>query len=281
MDHSSVKVALAQFNSLLGQKQHNLEWMAAFCHQAAEQGAKLICFPELATTGYRGDLLATQLWDLSDDEGSETYRLFSALATQLDLTIVSGFAERGSYLGEVYNAVGVWNPGCEGVSGVYRKVHAFGIEKQWFSSGNSYPVFDTPFGKIGVMICYDMGFPEVARILTLNGAELLLVPSAWRIQDKDMWDINTACRALENGSHLLAVNRWGNEEDLHLFGGSKIVGPRGQVLSEASCDGETLLIGEVDFRVQAHTRLNIPYLRDRKPQSYEALVQNSQVTGEL
>ncbi|WBA56037.1 hydrolase [Providencia sp. 21OH12SH02B-Prov] len=281
MSNHIVKVALAQFNSTLGDKTQNLQRMTDFCHQAAEQGAKLICFPELATTGYRGDLLSTRLWDLSDSTGSETYQLFSSLATRLDLTIVSGFAERGHYLVEVYNSVGVWNPGCEDISGVFRKVHAFGIEKQWFSCGSDYPVFETPIGKIGIMICYDMGFPEVARILTLNGAELLIAPSAWCIQDRDMWDINTACRALENGTHLLAVNRWGHEGDLHLFGGSKILGPRGQLLNEARCDSEALLIGEVNFLVQAHTRLNIPYLRDRKPQSYQALVQNSPFTGEL
>ena len=277
MTDNRVKVALAQFNSELGNKTGNLQRMAQLCEQAASQGAKLICFPELATTGYRGDLLSTKLWDLSDFEGSETDCLFSQLASRLDITIVSGFAERGERLGEVYNAVGVWNPGCENISGVFRKIHAFGIEKQWFKSGDSFPVFETPIGKIGVMICYDMGFPEVARILTLQGAELLIAPSAWCIQDRDMWDINTACRALENGTHLLAVNRWGHEEDLHLFGGSKIVGPRGQVLCEASCESEALLVGEIDFRLQAHTRLNVPYLRDRKPLNYGLLAQEMQV----
>ena len=277
MTDNRVKVALAQFNSELGNKTGNLQRMAQLCEQASSQGAKLICFPELATTGYRGDLLSTKLWDLSDFEGSETDCLFSQLASRLDITIVSGFAERGERLGEVYNAVGVWNPGCENISGVFRKVHAFGIEKQWFKSGDSFPVFETPIGKIGVMICYDMGFPEVARILTLQGAELLIAPSAWCIQDRDMWDINTACRALENGTHLLAVNRWGHEEDLHLFGGSKIVGPRGQVLCEASCESEALLVGEIDFRLQAHTRLNVPYLRDRKPLNYGLLAQEMQV----
>ncbi len=169
MSDSKVKVALAQFDSELGNKQGNLQRMALLCEQAAASGAKLICFPELATTGYRGDLLNTKLWDLSDSTGSETYRLFSELATRLNITIVSGFVERGDYLGDIYNSVGVWNPGCEGISGVFRKVHAFGIEKQWFSRGDSFPVFDTPIGKIGIMICYDMGFPEVARILTLQG----------------------------------------------------------------------------------------------------------------
>ncbi|CAG9414403.1 nitrilase-related carbon-nitrogen hydrolase [Providencia alcalifaciens] len=277
MTDNQVKVALAQFDSELGNKIGNLQRMAQLCEQAASQGAKLICFPELSTTGYRGDLLSTQLWDLSDFDGSETYCLFSQLASRLSITIVAGFAERGERLGEVYNSVGVWNPGCENISGVFRKVHAFGIEKQWFKSGDTFPVFDTPIGKIGVMICYDMGFPEVARILTLQGAELLIAPSAWCIQDRDMWDINTACRALENGTHLLAVNRWGHEEDLHLFGGSKIMGPRGQVLCEASCEQEQLLVGEIDFRLQAHTRLNVPYLRDRKPLDYGLLVQETQV----
>lgn len=273
MSGTKVKVALAQFDSELGNKTNNLQRMAQLCQQAADSGAKLICFPELATTGYRGDLLTTKLWDLSDSIGSETYRLFSELATRLNITIVSGFVERGEYLGDIYNSVGVWNPGCEGISGVFRKVHAFGLEKQWFGRGDSFPVFETPIGKIGIMICYDMGFPEVARILTLQGAELLLAPSAWCVQDRDVWDINSACRALENGTHLLAVNRWGHEEDLHLFGGSKVLGPRGQVLCEAGCEGEVLLIGEVDFLNQAHTRLKVPYLRDRKPQSYSVLTQ--------
>ena len=275
MKNNTVKVALAQFNSELGNKQGNLQRMAEYCEQAAAQGAKLICFPELATTGYRGDLLTTKLWDLSDADGSETYILFSALATRLNITIVSGFIERGNYLGDIYNAVGVWNPGCDGISGIFRKVHAFGMEKQWFSSGSDYPIFETPIGKIGVMICYDMGFPEVARILTLQGAELLLAPSAWCVQDRDMWDINSACRALENGTHLMAVNRWGDEGDLHLFGGSKVLGPRGQVLCEANCDEEALLIGEIDFLSQAHARLNTPYLRDRKPHSYGLLIQDT------
>ncbi len=102
---------------------------------------------------------------------------------------------------------------------------------------------------------------------------MLLAPSAWCVQDKDVWDINSACRALENGTHLLAVNRWTYEEDLHLFGGSKVLEPRGQVLYEATHAGEELLIGEIDFLDQAHTRLKVPYLRDRKPQSYGVLTQ--------
>lgn len=273
MTEMIVKVALAQFDSDLGNKQNNLQRMKQLCQQAADKGAKLICFPELATTGYRSDLLSTKLWDLSDYAGNETYALFSELATNLNITIVSGFIERGSCLGEIYNSAGVWNPGCDDISGVFRKVHAFGIEKQWFGCGNSFPVFDTPIGKIGVMICYDMGFPEVARILTLQGADLLLAPSAWCIQDRDMWDINSACRALENGTHVLAVNRWGYEGDLHLFGGSKVLDSRGQVLCEAGCNGEALLIGEIDFLAQAHMRLSVPYLRDRKPQNYGVLTQ--------
>jgi predicted amidohydrolase len=272
MSLTTARIALAQFDSVLGDKGHNLQRMASYCHQAADRGAKLICFPELATTGYRGDLLTTRLWDLSEKRDGETSQLFTELANKLDITIVSGFIERGEYLGQIYNSVGVWVPDSSEISGVFRKVHAFGMEKQWFTRGDSYPVFDTPIGKIGIMICYDMGFPEVARILTLGGAELLLAPSAWCAQDEDVWDINTACRALENGTHLVAVNRWGQEGDLPLFGGSKLIGPRGQTLAQASTSGEELLLCEVDFLAQAHTRLNVPYLRDRLPQSYSALV---------
>lgn len=276
MTLSTARIALAQTNAVLGDKQANLQRMEYYCHRAAEQNAKLICFPELATTGYRQDLLDTRLWDLSETLDGETSRLFSKLSHSLDITIVSGFIERGSYFGQVYNSAAVWVPTASGVSGVFRKVHAFGSEKQWFTSGNSYPVFDTPIGRIGIMICYDMGFSEVARILTLHGAELLLAPSAWCVQDSDVWDINIACRALENGIHVAGVNRWGHEEDLHLFGGSKVAGPRGQTLVSASTSDEELLICDIDFQAQAHTRLRVPYLKDRRPDTYYSLVDNEE-----
>ena len=265
---SSARIALAQIDTVLGDKQANLQHMEHHCHLAAQQGAKLVCFPELATTGYRQDLLNNRLWDLSEPLDGETSKLFSQLAHKLDITIVSGFIERGDYLGQVFNSAAVWLPTTSGISGVYRKMHAFGAEKQWFASGNDYPVFDTPIGRIGIMICYDMGFPEVGRILTLRGAELLLAPSAWCEQDQNMWHIDSAARALENGVHVAAVNRWGNEEGLQLFGGSKVVGPRGQTMASAGTAGEELLICDLDFQDQAHARLYMPYLKDRRPETY-------------
>ncbi len=272
MSLPSARIALAQFDAVLGDKKTNLQRMESYCHQAAELGAQLICFPELATTGYRADLLTTQLWELSETADGETSQLFNKLSNALNITIVSGFIERGNYLGQIYNSAGIWTPDSSEISGVFRKVHAFGLEKQWFTSGDSYSVFDTPIGKVGILICYDMGFPEVARTLTLKGAELILAPSAWCVQDQDVWDINSACRALENGIHVAAVNRWGYEEELHLFGGSKLLNPRGQTVVEASKTGEELLLCDIDFNTQAHTRLNVPYLKDRRPETYGTLL---------
>lgn len=258
-------IGLAQIDTQLGNKAANLIKIEHYCHEAAKKGAKLICFPELATTGYRPDLLKEQLWELSETNEGETSQLLSNLSLSLDITIICGFIERGTSTGQIYNSAGIWTPTYKKV---YRKVHAFGSEKLWFTGGNNYPIFDTSIGKIGILICYDLGFPEAARALTLQGAELLFVPSAWCIQDQDMWNINIACRALENTVYLAGVNRYGKEQELYLFGGSKIAGPRGQTLVQGSTSKEELLLCKIDFNALANTRLQMPYLRDRRTDTY-------------
>jgi predicted amidohydrolase len=103
-------------------------------------------------------------------------------------------------------------------------------------------------GTVGIMICYDMGFPETARFLTLQGAEIIFCPSAWRSEDRDIWNLNIPQRALENTVFLAAVNRFGQEgDDLYLFGGSKVCNPRGQVLAEIKEEKEAILYCEIDL----------------------------------
>ena len=92
--------------------------------------------------------------------------------------------------------------------GTYNKTHLWAGERFWFRAGDRYPVFDMDFGKVGLMICYDGGFPEVSRILALSGAELILCPSAFPIRDKDMWDVYFASRSLENCCFVAGINVW-------------------------------------------------------------------------
>lgn len=263
-----IRIGLAQTNAVLGDKESNIYCLEQYCHKANQNNAQIICFPELATTGYSPAKLGKDFYALSESRGEQMDLLFSRLATTLNITIVCGFIERDESTGKIYNSAGVWVPGENSWIGTFRKIHLINDEKPWFTPGDQLPVFDTKICRIGVMICYDAGFPEVSRILTLKNAEILFLLSAWPEKDKDLWYINGPCRALENSIHLGAVNRWGKEEDDLLFGGSQILGPRGQVLAKAPENSESIIYYDINFDLQVNTRKLIPYLVDRRPEIY-------------
>lgn len=154
------------------------------------------------------------------------------------------------------------------VAGVYDKQHLWALERFYFRGGNGTPVFQTDFGTIGIMICYDMGYPEVARMLALQGAQIVLGPSAWCEPDHDVWDINVPARALENTVFLCAVNRYGKEQDLYMGGHSKVCDPRGRVIAELTDEGEGVLNVDIDLADVVSNRQTSPYLRDRRPELY-------------
>ena len=154
------------------------------------------------------------------------------------------------------------------VAGVYDKQHLWALERFYFRGGNGTPVFQTDFGTIGIMICYDMGYPEVARMLALQGAQIVLCPSALCEPDHDVWDINVPARSLENTVFLCAVNRYGREQDLYMGGHSKVCDPRGRVVAELPDEGEGVLNVEIDLADVVSNRQTSPYLRDRRPELY-------------
>ncbi|ASV34477.1 hydrolase [Candidatus Hamiltonella defensa] len=264
-----LKIALSQISAILGDKEKNLFHIKSLCQKAADNKADFICFPEMATTGYTPALLGTKLWSLSEARGGETDVLFSQLANELNLIIVCGFVERGERVGQIYDSAGIWVPGYDSWRHVHRKIHLWGDEKKWFTEGNHCQVIETPFCRIGVMICYDIGFPEVARIFAMNNVDILFVPAAWPEYAINIWDINCAARALENGIHLVAVNHWGKEDEDLLFGGSQIISPEGSRIIRASENREDLVFGYIDFSLQAKTRLTLPYLKDMRVKFYK------------
>jgi len=227
----------------------------ALIRKAASQGAQIVCLPEPITP-----------------TPGPTITHFSALAKELGIYIILPMIEQGSIPGIIHNSAAFIDKKGS-VQGVFRKVHAFATERYYFTAGNSYPVFNTEFGKVGIMICYDMGFPEVARILTLQGAEILFAPSAWCQEDEDIWDINIPARAIENQVFVAAVNRVGSEEDLVMHGKSKVVDTRGKTLVEAARYQEDLVLATVDLDTLLPARRQTPYLKDRKPHTYSQLTQ--------
>lgn len=145
-----------------------------------------------------------------------------------------------------------------------------GDERTYFQRGNEYPVWNTKLGKIGIVICYDVCFPETSRILALRGAELMLVPSAWRASHyfKEWWDLNLACRALDNLLYVAAVNRCGQSGEEIFAGKSQVISPIGEVLAAFDVEEEGILYQEIDLERVAKEREFNTVLTDRHPEDY-------------
>lgn len=144
----------------------------------------------------------------------------------------------------------------------YRKIHLWGTEPERFARGAALPVFKLPFATIGLQICYEIGFPEPARVLTQAGAEIIVYTSAFGKARSYAWDIASRSRALENGVYVLACNRIGAEEDAVFGGLSRVVAPNGDIVAGTSADAECVISAVIDLDAIAEQRRAIPYLRD-------------------
>lgn len=266
-----VTVGLVQMDCVLMDKEKNIARMLEFLKEASEKHTDIICFPEMCTTGYSPDLIQGKYLELAEEPDGETFQILSKRAKEYGMYIAAPIVLKSTMPGVLYN--GLIMVGKDGsLMGTYNKTHLWAGERFWFRSGSEYPVFQTEFGKVGMMICYDGGFPEVSRILTLKGAELILCPSAFPIWDKDMWDIYFASRSLENGCFVAGINRVGTEGKCEMFGNNKIYNPRGKLLTEAPVNEEALLTCTVDLDEVAYYRENeVVYLRDRRPETYEII----------
>ena len=183
----NVTVGLVQMDCVLMDKKANLEKMLNYVDEAAEKKVDLLCFPELCSTGYNPDLIGEKYLDMAEEPEGETFQLLSAKAKEYGMYIAAPIVLKSDMPGVLYNGMIVVDKDGS-LMGTYNKTHLWAGERFWFRAGCEYPVFDMEFGKVGFMICYDGGFPEISRILALKGAELILCPSAFPIRDKDMWD---------------------------------------------------------------------------------------------
>lgn len=259
-----VKIAIAQTISKLGDIVYNVEKSERYIRQAAKQHSDIICFPELFITGYNLELLKDNVISSSRKYHQFTYNKISQAAKTNKIHVIASFVDikdDKSYIMAI-----LFGPDGEEI-GHYYKSHGFAMDKKYFEQGTEYPVFQTSFGNIGILVCYDIGFPETARTLCLKGAEIIFIPSAWRIQEEHVWDLNIPSRALENQLFTVGVNRAGHEEDLHLFGRSKVCNPFGQVVFEMDYDTEELGICQIDLDEIKQYR-SWGYLVDRRPEIY-------------
>lgn len=265
-----VNIGIIQFEAKLADVEHNVEKAVDMIKEAADKGANIVCLPELFSTGYNLRILKEKSAELSIEYYDYTMKRMSEAAKENEVYLLASFGEIRDMPGIVYNSTILFDDqGNE--QGSFAKSHLWALDRLYFKEESDYPVFDTKYGKIGVVICYDVGFPESVRSLCLEGAEIVFVPSAWRIQDEDMWDLNLPQRALENILFTVGVNRVGKEEDLHMFGKSKVCDPRGKVIAELPMDEEVVEVITIDLDEINKYRTEISYLRDRKPQIYGKL----------
>ncbi|UED81569.1 carbon-nitrogen hydrolase family protein [Lysinibacillus sp. CD3-6] len=250
-------VAAIQMNCELGNKEGNLQKAQTLIAQALEQQATLIVLPELFNTGYR---VEEQDWQYAETIPGETTEFLQRMATQHEVKIIGCILERGEIEGTIFDTAFVIAK--NGILGKYRKTHLWDQENLRFNRGDALAVIHQEDLKIGLQICYEIGFPEGARILTLQGANVLIYPSAFGEQRYYIWDTASKARAIENGCYVIAANRSGIEKQSTQFGGkSRIIDPQGKVLVEAVQEDECI-VATIDLQRVIQQRREVPYLRD-------------------
>ncbi len=266
-----IKLALAQMSSRREDKEENLGKMEELITQAKMLGVDLAIFPEMCLTGY---IVKDQLYELAETIPGPSVQRVAALAKKNGIHIIFGMPVLSEKTrATIYNSAVLVGP--NGLIGTYRKMylptHSVFEEKRYFRPGYEPATFNTPIGNIGLCICYDLFFPEVARLTRLAGAQLIVCISASPAVRRSYFETLTASRALENTAFLAYVNLAGVEDGLQFWGGSRLVNPTGDIVAKAKYDEEDLKVCEVDFRDLKTAEAFIPTLRDIRPELYEQL----------
>ncbi len=262
-------------------KQAQIDKHLGYLRQAAEAGTQIVCLQELFYGPYFCAEQQTRWYDFTEPvPDGPTIRLMQEQARRHRMTLVVPVYEREQE-GIYYNTAAVI--AADGsYLGKYRKTHIPHVapgfwEKFYFRPGNlGYPVFDLGFARIGVYICYDRHFPEGARALGLNGAEIVFNPSATVAGLSEyLWKLEQPAHAVANGYFIGAINRVGIEAPWNIgefYGSSYFCDPRGQIIAQASRDKDEVLTADLDLDLITEVRRTWQFFRDRRPDMYEALV---------
>jgi predicted amidohydrolase len=279
-----ITIGICQLESVIGTadcdpRPANLERALEAIEATASQGAKLIVFGEVFLNGYETNEYTPKYAIAETDDDPYVKRLIDE-AGALDVHIIMGAStHKGPFPGEIYNSALLITP--LGLVGVYSKTHvaAFAVggkisaEKAWWSPGTDIPVFETPLGCIGIEICYDNSFPEVARTLTLKGAELIVNISAALCGFEDHWTSSLYVRSTENAVWFLHVSIVGKQREFELFGGSRLLTPHGEVVFEAPRGEEAVLVTSADLDVLYEARGRMHPFSNRIPALYGVITE--------
>lgn len=272
-----VKVAGVQMDPKIMQSGLNLESMMHYLQEAAAKGAKIVVFPECALTGYCFNHLEEARPYAETIPGPSTEAMGS-LCAKLGVYAVMGMLEADGE--RVFNAAAMLGP--EGLVGSYRKIHLpfLGVDRFVALGDRPFTTYDTGVGRLGMNICFDASLPESSRIMSLEGAELIALPTNWPEGAEVVADHVINTRAIENGVNYMAVNRVGEERGYRFIGGGKVVGPDGVAIAQASPDREEIFYAEVSMEAARNKRVvmipgqfEVDRLNSRRPEFYGPLTE--------
>lgn len=272
-----VTVATVQMKPKLGESEENLIKMSEMISKiASQQKVDLIVFPELITSGAE---LGLRFTELAQRVPGPTVNLISQRANEYGVYIAFGMVTKERVESVLYNSAILVGPDGELLE-VYNKIHLRGEERMAFREGFKLPVIDTEIGTLGLMIGYDLAFPEVARSMVLDGAEILCCVANWEASSIDEWKTYMRARAYENACYMVGANRVGEDVTLVFGGESMVVGPRGQIYASLASEtdpatGEPLegfTVTRIDLDEVRHNREEFQMIQNRQPTVYKSIV---------
>ena len=263
-------------------KKRNVEKGIRFAEIAAEKGAQIVCYPELASTHWFPKEMIETHFSLAEAVDGPSVESMQEVARARDIVLVYPFFEKDGTT--YYNSAAVIDAGGE-LLGLYRKVHVPQIplweEKYYFTPGNlGFPVFKTKHAALGVQICWDNFFPEGAGILALKGAEIIFAPTAAAFASQKKWETVISAHAASNGLFLFRVNRVGSEEKQDFYGRSFCVSPEGDLVDRPTGMNEGIALVDVDLKAVDAVRKEWSFFKDRRPETYGEILSLKQPTRE-
>jgi predicted amidohydrolase len=272
-----ITIAIVQMQPKIGEMEENLVKMSDMISKvASQQRVDLIVFPELVTSGFE---LGVRFTELAQRIPGPTVNLMAQRANENGVYIAFGMVTKEKVESVLYNSAVLVGPEGELLES-YNKIHLRGEERMAFREGYKLPVIETEIGTIGMMLGYDLAYPEVARSLTLDGSEIILCLANWEASNIDEWKAYTRARAYENSVYMVAANRVGEDVTLTFGGDSMVIGPRGQIYAsmvdetdpETGAPLEGFTIARIDLDTVRKFREEYQFMQTRQPTSYRTLV---------
>lgn len=266
----------------------NIEKTIKSIEKAANAGAQIICTQELCNTRYFCNEQNPEHFELAEAIPGKLTKKFSKIAEEHGIVIVVSTFEKHTY-GLYYNTAFVIDANGTYL-GKYRKMHIPqdpGFEEKYYftPSDDGFRIFNTQFGKLGVLICWDQWYPEAARLCSLKGAQILIYPTAigWLQSEKgevgygqlDAWVTIQRSHAIANGNFVAAINRIGKEADTEFWGSSFVANPFGKIIAKAPEDQEIIIYADLDYSNIDEQRITWPFFRDRRIEHYADITKRS------